>query len=139
MGAFLFEHLEAESQMEHAVSRNNFQFSILQLDTFMFPLRLKTKYIDFLLQIKAAIFRENFTSEVWDITYYYNTLNEEAWINETNELLYKFQNDTVENIMKGYTGTDVGVKVWTFSSALMYSLTVFTTIGKSNNIYTNMF
>ena len=23
MGAFLFEHLEAESQMEHAVSRNN--------------------------------------------------------------------------------------------------------------------
>ena len=92
-----------------------------------------------MMQIKAAIFRENFTSEVWDITYYYNTLNEEAWINETNELLYKFQNDTVENIMKGYTGTDVGVKVWTFSSALMYSLTVFTTIGKSNNIYTNIF
>ena len=51
-------------------------------------------------------------------------------MNETNELLYKFQNDTVENIMRGYTGTDVGVKVWTFSSALMYCLTVFTTIGK---------
>ena len=30
MGAFLFEHLEAESQMEHAVSRNNFLFLILQ-------------------------------------------------------------------------------------------------------------
>ena len=74
--------------------------------------------------------RENFTKEVWDITYDYNILNKDAWINETNELLYKFQNDTVENIMRGYTGTDVGVKVWTFSSALMYSLTVFTTIGK---------
>ena len=34
MGAFLFEHLEAESQMEHAVSRSNIQFSILQLDMF---------------------------------------------------------------------------------------------------------
>ena len=60
----------------------------------------------------------------------YNTLDKKAWINETNELLYKFQNDTVENIMRGYTGTDVGVRVWTFSSALMYSLTVFTTIGR---------
>ena len=34
MGAFLFEHLEAESQMEHAVSRNNFQFLILQYSKF---------------------------------------------------------------------------------------------------------
>ena len=80
----------------------------------------------------AAVFRQNFTSEVWEITYYYNTLDKESWLNETNELLYKFQNDTVENIIRGYTGTDVGVKVWTFSSALMYSLTVFTTIGKCN-------
>ena len=39
MGAFLFEHLEAESQMEHAVSRNNFHYLILQL----FPLRINTK------------------------------------------------------------------------------------------------
>ena len=73
--------------------------------------------------------RINFTEDVWEITYQYNTLNEEAWITETTKLLYKFQNDTVENIMRGYTGTDVGVRVWTFSSALMYSLTVFTTIG----------
>ena len=84
----------------------------------------------------AAVFRQNFTSEVWEITYYYNTLDKESWLNETNELLYKFQNDTVENIIRGYTGTDVGVKVWTFSSALMYSLTVFTTIGKYNFLFT---
>ena len=39
-------------------------------------------------------------------------------------------NSTVENVRKGYTGNDVGVKIWTFSAALMFSLTVFTTIGK---------
>ena len=83
-----------------------------------------------MIQRTAQETRVNFTSDVWEITYFYNTLNKEAWMNETNELLYKFQNDTVENIMRGYTGTDVDVKVWTFSSALMYCLTVFTTIGK---------
>ena len=77
--------------------------------------------------------RQNFTQAVWEITYYYNTLNEAAWISETNELLYKFQNDTVENVMRGYTGNKVGERVWTFAPALMYSLTVFTTIGKKNN------
>lgn len=38
--------------------------------------------------------------------------------------------EVVANVRKGYTGNDVGARVWTFSSALMYSLTVFTTIGK---------
>ena len=46
-----------------------------------------------------------------------------------------FEQETVENVKRGYTGNDPGVKIWTFSAALMFSLTVFTTIGKSGTFY----
>ncbi len=37
----------------------------------------------------------------------------------------------VKNIRRGYTGSDPGVRVWTFSSSLMYAITIFTTIGRN--------
>ena len=43
--------------------------------------------------------------------------------------LVRFQGQVVRQVREGYTGNDPGVRVWTFSSSLMYSLTVFTTIG----------
>ena len=59
-----------------------------------------------------------------------NELFPQYWANQTEELLFAFQNATVENYKKGYTGNEVGVTIWTFPAALMFSLTVFTTIGK---------
>ena len=74
--------------------------------------------------------RENFTQNLWDVVRRKNVLFKKEWLEEAAQLVHEFQNHTVENIRRGYTGTDVGVRVWTFSSSLMYSLTVFTTIGK---------
>ena len=74
--------------------------------------------------------RSAFAKELWDITMRTNVLFRNEWQNMTSDLLHEFQNATVENVRRGYTGNDVGVKIWTFSSALMFSLTVFTTIGK---------
>ena len=38
----------------------------------------------------------------------------------------------MENVRQGYTGNDPGVRVWTYSSSLMFSLAIFTTIGYGN-------
>ena len=80
--------------------------------------------------VKANFTRETFARDLWNITLRTNILFGNEWRIMTNDLLYEFQNATVENVRKGYTGNDVGVKIWTFSAALMFSLTVFTTIGE---------
>ena len=80
--------------------------------------------------VDANLTREQFARDLWNITLRTNVLFGHEWRIMTNDLLFEFQNATVENVRKGYTGNDVGVKIWTFSAALMFSLTVFTTIGK---------
>ena len=45
------------------------------------------------------------------------------------KLFLRFQDQVVRNVQNGYIGNDPGVRVWTFSSSLMFSLTIFTTIG----------
>lgn len=75
--------------------------------------------------------RMNFVRDLWNITMRTNVLFGQEWRLMTNHLLLEFQNDTVNNVrICGYTGSDVDVTIWTFSAALMFSLTVFTTIGK---------
>ena len=78
----------------------------------------------------AKLTREEFSKNLWNITLRANVLFEKEWKFMTMDLLHEFQNETVDNVKRGYTGNDVGVKIWTFSAALMFSLTVFTTIGK---------
>ena len=80
-------------------------------------------------------YREQFAEDLWIITMDTNELFPQYWANQTEELLFAFQNATVENYKKGYTGNEVGVTIWTFPAALMFSLTVFTTIGKINANY----
>jgi hypothetical protein len=73
--------------------------------------------------------REMIAKDLWNVTLQTNVLFGQEWRVMASRLLYEFQNVTVDNVKKGYTGNDVGVRIWTFSSAMMFSLTVFTTIG----------
>ena len=81
--------------------------------------------------VVAFNLRRKFARQLWNVTLHTNILEAEIWKQSAERLVMTFQKDIVANIKDGYTGTDPGVRVWTFPSALMYSLTVFTTIGKS--------
>ncbi len=73
--------------------------------------------------------RSSFARALWNVTRHTNVIDEPTWRAEADRLVRGFQAAAVDNVRAGYTGTEVGVPVWTFSSALMYSLTIFTTIG----------
>jgi len=76
--------------------------------------------------------RVNLTQQIWALTDKYNVLRPQLWRNQVTGLVMEFQEEVVLNVRRGYTGQAVGVRVWTFSSSLMYSMTIFTTIGYGN-------
>ena len=78
----------------------------------------------------AAEQRKEFAADLWNVTLHTNVLYGREWRESAEKMLAEFQERVVDNVRGGYTGTDPGVRIWTFSSSLMYSLTVFTTIGK---------
>ncbi|XP_040565694.1 uncharacterized protein [Lepeophtheirus salmonis] len=81
---------------------------------------------------RAKATRTKFAFYLWNLTLDTNTIYSRIWVARAEILIKDFQNDVVKSVKAGYTGTDVGVEVWTFSAALMYSMTVFTTIGYGN-------
>jgi hypothetical protein len=68
-------------------------------------------------------------SDLWNFTLSLNVLYPEKWNQATIERLKQFEERIVKAVNKdGYGGTNVDQ--WTFSGALLYSVTVITTIGK---------
>ena len=80
--------------------------------------------------VVAAQGRLKFATSLWNVTFHTNVLFAAEWKRCADKMVREFQEEVVLNVRKGYTGTEPGVRIWTFSSALMYSLTIFTTIGK---------
>jgi len=66
---------------------------------------------------------------LWNITERYNTLHISNWSAEVVEVIRKYQNLVVKEAQVGYDGDDIPDNMWNFSGALLYSITVITTIG----------
>ncbi|XP_059484125.1 potassium channel subfamily K member 18-like [Neocloeon triangulifer] len=103
LGALMFEHLEAEYELEQ---RGN---------------------------IKR--YRDDCLKELWQITERLNVLYEKNWTQLVHEQLRRFETNVVAAAkLEGYDGKDLldSERQWSFSGALLYSVTVITTIGYGN-------
>lgn len=83
--------------------------------------------------------REKCLQDMWIITDKFNVLHRENWTEAMTERLRTFEEKLVTTINEGGYKVDLGVDdanavkmQWSFSGALLYSVTVITTIGYGN-------
>ena len=69
---------------------------------------------------------------LWNLTYELNVLYPENWTRMADEIMANYTRKVfVATKNNGWDGTDVESELqWTFAGALLYSITVVTTIGK---------
>ena len=72
--------------------------------------------------------RNEYVKTLWNITEQLNVLNEEEWRRNVEGVIKTFQERIVNEVVEGYDGKEE--KIWTFPASLMYSLNIYTTIGK---------
>lgn len=80
----------------------------------------------------ASHLRDEMVGRLWNVTVKLNVLEEGQWRQEVVGALEDFQKSVVPLVKtRGYRGV-VPLEAWSFSAALMYSLSVYTTIGQSS-------
>lgn len=78
---------------------------------------------------QVASLRSSTVIQLWNVTQNYNVLYGHQWEAEVDQIVRRYQTGLVREIRLGYEGIDAR-KPWTFPQALMFSLSVYTTIGK---------
>ncbi|XP_046636975.1 potassium channel subfamily K member 15-like isoform X1 [Daphnia pulicaria] len=78
--------------------------------------------------------RRSCVDYLWNITHHLNVLNYDQWRQDVNRTVFEYQAQMVRHIRRGYDGTDENPLLmrWTIPAALMYCITIYTTIGYGN-------
>lgn len=93
---------------------------------------IEGEYGDSAPEETALQLREDAVKRLWNITARLNILEQTKWRQEVTRALEDFQGDVVPLVKaRGYRGV-MPSQAWSFSAALMYSLSVYTTIGWSH-------
>jgi hypothetical protein len=75
--------------------------------------------------------RHNCTADVWNVTATVNVLDEPRWRSQVKDALLRFEKKLALIVKKGYDGKTTE-ETWSFSAALMFSLSIFTMNGYGN-------
>merc|ERR1711936_776397 len=78
--------------------------------------------------------RRTAVMKLWNITEKYNTLHQANWSEAVKSVIADYQEEVIEGIEEGFDGTDYPSTQWSFSGALLYSITVITTIGYGHGV-----
>lgn len=86
-------------------------------------------------RFEVGFTRQLYVKRLWDVTQNLNILFEANWSASADEIFRDFQQDIYKTVREtGWDGTEIEEAVeWTYAGALLYSVTVITTIGKSLN------
>lgn len=75
-------------------------------------------------------FRNATVFQLWEATQNWNVIYAEKWESEVDQIVRNFQNEFLLLVKAGYAGMAMEEERWTFPKAVMYSLSVYTTIGE---------
>ena len=125
IGAVMFQQLEGNCLF--------FASNLFGLIFFPFKYSKLTGPEEEKIKFQVGSNRTQLIRKIWKITEQYNTLHPKNWSTEVSHLIQEYQQRIIQEAGKGYDGYDIPSKhapKWTFTGALLYSITVITTIGK---------